>query len=150
MNILKNLKSWFFSDIPKNLLIVVSLLLILFNLVSFRTEIIEQQAERQGRGYIFLGSKYLGLADFLKPAKDVGFLTDWDMDDRVAAMEFAQAEYVLAPVKLKKQSVQHEYVILSFQNPLAALQAIQQYRLIPLKKNQFNIILAANPNAKIP
>jgi hypothetical protein len=148
MPILKTSKFFPNQSLSQKLLLFLASLLVMLNLVSLGRDITRRRAERKERPYIFLGNKYLGLDAFLKPVDRVGFLTDRDMNDLAAAMEFAQAEYVLVPVKLDKQSPAHEYVILSFDNPLNAMRTVQQYQLTPLRQNQFGVILARNPKAQ--
>jgi hypothetical protein len=69
------------------------------------------------------------------------------MDDRINAMEFAQAEYALAPITLDINNPTHEYVILNYANPLAAFAKVKELNLVVWKQNQLGIILARNPNA---
>jgi hypothetical protein len=130
---------------PKSVFLALCLAGLLFNLTQSWAAFSKQQRVRSQQPYIFLGFKYLGLSEFFAAGSRVGYLTDRDQEQRANAMEFAQAEYILAPVTLDLNNAEHEYLILAFSSPQKTLQAIKEKKLIPLKQNKFGIILAKNP-----
>jgi len=93
----------------------------------------------------FLGIKFLGLNPFLKNAVRIGYLTDSSLDETTAAAEFAQAQYVLAPIILEFNNPDLRFVLVNGSSIEQSLKLIRQNGLKPLKGNQFQILLTQNP-----
>ena len=82
------------------------LCILLFNAVTLTKEIRILGVIRQKIPYLFMGNKFLGLESILKDIKYVGYYTDKSMDRDKDALQFAQAQYVLAPIILDKAADQ--------------------------------------------
>lgn len=103
---------------------------------------------RKRRPYVFLGVKFLGLKDFVGHVQYIGYYTDKDLDQNQNAMQFSQAQYVLAPVILDLNNLRHEFIVFDCTSPKAAMDKIKEIGAVPLRVNQFGVILAGNPAAK--
>jgi len=68
------------------------------------------------------------------------------MDNKKDAMQFAQAQYKLAPIILDLNNIDHKYIIFDCSNLNTAKEKIKELRLTPIRQNQFGIILTRNPN----
>lgn len=141
---------WTNLSVREKILGGLSVCLIVGNLIAFAGQLSRNTATRQERPYIFLGYKFLGLQEILVGHERIGYLTDKDMDERVAAMEFAQAEYALAPVTLDLNNPAYEYILLNFSHPAPALAKVKELGLVVWKQNQFGVILAKNPQFQNP
>jgi len=135
---------------PAAIFLTLCLLVLFFNLVQSVAAFNKQQLVRADHPYLFFGFKYLGINEFLPEASRAGYLTDKNPDERLNAMEFAQAEYILLPATLDLNNADHEYLILAFSSTEAAGKAIKANGLVPLKQNRFGIILAKNPRGSRP
>jgi hypothetical protein len=124
--------------------------LLLWNLITVCQKMQTARKARQKYPYIFLGYKFRGLNEILPGVKRLGYLTDKDMDARVNAMEFAQAEYILTPITLDLNNPDHEYLLLNYTTPSTALGKIKELHLTVWKQNQLGIILAKNPKIRTP
>lgn len=120
-------------------------ILIILNTFNLYKEIRGLGQIRKKVPFIFMGNKFLGLEDLLKNAERVGYVTDKDLDVNQPALQFAQAQYILAPVILELNSTNHLFVLFDCTDEETALKRIQEAGLKPIKKNQFGIILAGNP-----
>lgn len=93
----------------------------------------------------FLGMKFSGLNPFLKNSIRIGYLTDSSLDETTAAAEFAQAQYILAPIILEFNNPDLRFVLVNGSSFEQSLELIRQNGLNPIKGNQFQIILTQNP-----
>lgn len=93
----------------------------------------------------FPGLKFRGLNEVLPGVEFIGYYTDKNLDDMANATQFAQAQYVLAPIILLKGHEDFPYVIFDCTSPEVALKKIAELKFIAVKKNPFGIILARNP-----
>lgn len=124
------------------LFFVLTMLVCVSNAGHIKKYLAVKELERQRLPYIFLGMKFLGLDETLKDMEWVGYYTDKNLDDRIAAMQFAQAQLVLAPRILDLNNTSHEFTIFDCSSPEAAWQKIRELGAQPLKQNQFGVILA--------
>ena len=124
--------------------IIVVALLIVFNSTASYKEIRLLRQIRRQVPYIFMGNKFLGLKAILKDAKSIGYYTDKNLDDNKPALQFAQAQYTLAPIILDLNNTNHSFVLFDCSSEEIALQKIKEAGLVPMKKNQFGIILAGH------
>jgi len=121
------------------------------NVVTLFREIAQTKSTRQKTPYFFLGAKFFGISGILKKEARVGYMTDKDLDDRVAAMQFSQAQLILAPTILELNGSGHKFAIYDYANPVQALKEIKASRLHPLARNRFGLILAGErPKAIAP
>ena len=139
------INSLFNRPLTQTLFLLGCLVVLGINFVTFGIKLKENRAARVKNPYIFLGYKFLGLNQILGPVDRIGYITDKNIDDRVNAMEFAQAEYTLVPITLDLNNPDHEYLILACTSPEIALAMSREMGWIPLKQNAFGIILAQNP-----
>ncbi len=117
-----------------------------FNLLSSHKQI-QSLYRKYGKGASsFLGAKFAGLKPFLKNSQRIGYLTDQSLDEKIAAAEFAQAQYVLAPIILDFNNPNLRFVLVNASSLSQSLELIKQHHLKPLKGNQFNILLTQNPD----
>ena len=93
----------------------------------------------------FPGLKFAGLNTLLPKEQFIGYYTDKDLDDKANAAQFAQAQYVLAPLILQKGEKDFEYVLFDCTSPEAAHREIDALKFTAIKQNRFGIILARNP-----
>jgi len=116
--------------------------LLSINVVTLFQEIAKTKSTRQKNPYFFLGAKFFGISSILRSESHVGYLTDKDLDDRIAAMQFSQAQLILAPTILDLNNSDHKFAIYDYTNPVKALTAIKKAGLYPLARNRFGLILA--------
>ena len=131
---------------------MLAILLITANnvLASFK-DIWDLHTRRQRNPYFFSGTIFSGLKKILKESKYVGYYTDKSMDLTPYAAQFAQAQYILAPIILDFNNTDHEFIFFDCLDEKAALKKIKEIKAIPFKKNKFGIMLAtkirSNPSA---
>ncbi len=133
--------------LPQICFLLLCASVILINTTRYYKKYKKTQKLRKTFPYTFPGFKFSGLADLLKNSQYVGYLTDKDPDDPQQAMQFAQAQFVLAPVILDRNIVQHEYILFDYSDTAAAWQLIKKQGLQPVRRNQLGIILVKNPQA---
>jgi len=138
------------KSLAQHIFIGLTLILLGSNLFYSHKQLKEKHAAREKIPYIFLGYKYLGINALIGSNGRVAYLTDKNMDDRVNAMEFAQAEVLLVPLTLDLNNPQHEYVILACSSDEENFKKARELGLTPLRRNPFGIILAKNPKASQP
>lgn len=147
-----NLKSFFAllsrRFFPQAIFIGLSMLFLGGNLFQLQAQISKKNAERKKIPYIFLGYQFLGLNALLGNAERIGYITDKNLDDRVVAMEFAQAEFILAPITLDLNNPQHEFLILACTSPEENWKKAKELGLVPLRQSPFGVFLAQNPTAR--
>ena len=137
-----------------------ALAIILYNTAALYKEIRLLGQIRRQIPYIFMGNKFLGLNTVLKSMKYVGYYTDKNLDENKPALQFAQAQYILAPIILDLNNTHHPFVLFDCSSEEVALQKIKENGLTPIKRNQFGIILArhlennrpsnSKPNLHVP
>ena len=132
----------------RSILITAAVIFIILNSISLFQKISQMSAVRKRIPYLFMGYKFSGLSDILKDSTYVSYYTDKDMHERQNALQFAQAQYVLAPIILDRALLSHEYILLDCSSDKTALKKIEELGVLPVKRNQFGIILARNPKYK--
>lgn len=123
-------------------------MVLIFNAVRLGQELKKMKETREKMPYIFVGLKFGGLKDILGHISYMGYYTDKDMDNRIDALQFAQAQYTLAPIVLDFNNTQYEYVLFDCSKEQIAFEKIEEIGAVPIRKNQFGIILARNPKIK--
>ena len=129
---------------PQTFFLVCALLIIVFNAVTLYKKTSQLGQIRQQIPFLFLGNKFLGLKEILKNPKYLGYYTDNNLDENKAAMQFAQAQYILAPIILDLNNTDHPFVLFDCSREEIAMQKIKEAGLVPIKRNQFGIILAGH------
>ncbi len=117
------------------------------NITRYYQEYTQMRRKRQESPYLFLGLQFSGLQDILENAETIGYLTDKDLQAQPNAMQFAQAQFILAPVILDTNFSGHKYILLDCSRPEIAWAMIKKFRFQPLRKNQFGIVLVRNPQS---
>jgi len=130
----------------RNFFIGIAFILIGLNTISLFQKITRMSQIRKKIPYIFVGYKFSGLNDLLKDKTYISYYTDKDLNERTHALQFAQAQYVLTPTILDRTLLNHEYILFDCSNEETAFEKIKELGVIPIRKNQFGIILAQNPN----
>ncbi len=123
------------------------LVVLAINIQSLSRKILLMKKVRQKIPFLFMGYKFSGLKDILADTQIMGYYTDKDLNQRPAALQFAQAQYILAPIILDLNDIGHEYILFDCSEAEVAQKKIAESGMIPLRKNQFGIILARNPRA---
>ncbi len=145
-----NKKLLIFAQLWKTpLFLTIGSLLLAFNLFCSAKETIKMSQVRKRIAYTFLGDRFRGLEDFIGNAPHIGYATDKNLDDNRSAMQFAQAQLVLAPTILDLNNTTHEFVIFDYTTPQAAIKKIKELKLQALKANPYGIILAGNPDTNV-
>jgi len=123
--------------------IFLSLLLILvfLNLFTFGKEVVLYEKVRAVAPHQFPGYKFLELQSILKNESVVGYYTDKGLSVFENSREFSQAQFVLAPLVLDADNMNHRYVILACSTPSAAIEAIKMLKAEPVKISPSGIIL---------
>jgi hypothetical protein len=130
---------------PQILFIFLASATVLFNTTKLYKEIKKTQATRANIPYVFTGVKFTGLKSVLNHAEYIGYYTDKDLDNRQDAAQFAQAQYILAPIILDLNNTDHEYILFDCSSLAVTLDKIQELGILPMRRNQFGIVLARNP-----
>ncbi len=131
----------------RSLFLAGAFLLGAWNAATVVREIRDTARRRAGLPYYFPGLKFSRLEEVLRGQRYVGYLTDKDLDEKFHAMQFSQAQYVLAPVILDLNDASHRYILFDFTSQDRAMARIAETGALPLMKNNFGIILALNPGA---
>ena len=131
-----------FKDWPSGLFLSGIALILGINVFTLRQEFWEVRGKRQKHPQIFLGWKFSGLQETLAGVPFVSYYTDRDLDDRINAMQLAQAQYVLAPTILDQHNLGHEFLLLDCDDPARAWDHITTEGLKPVKASPFGTILA--------
>ncbi len=101
----------------------------------------QQVALRAKVPFYFQGLKFGGLEDIFQDVTAVGYFSDMNITEPAAAAQYAQAQYVLAPIILDLDYAQHEYILTNCRDPRKALAKMQELGTVPLRRNQFDIML---------
>ena len=133
---------------PKHIFIALVSIILVLNAMQLGQELRRMKEIREKTPYIFIGVKFGGLKDILGNTSYIGYYTDKSMDNRVDALQFAQAQYTLAPIILDLNNTDHEYILFDCSQEQIAFEKIEEIGAIAIRKNQFGIILAKNPKAK--
>lgn len=130
----------------RNALLVGAILsALVFNLFKTQKKFQSFAVKARTKPFIFIGTQFEGLKDPLHGLQKVGYYTDRSLDERFAAAQFAQAQYVLAPVILDLNNIDHPLVIFDFKNKNKSVQNILELEMIPVSISPSGIILAENP-----
>ena len=133
------------------LILAIALGVLGVNITDYYQEYSRLRQKRQNGPYPFLGLQFSGLQDILQGTETIGYVTDKDLNVQQNAMQFAQAQFMLAPVVLDIDFTGHEYILLDCSRPEITWNLINKFRLLPLRRNPFGIVLARNPHSlKIP
>jgi glutaredoxin len=140
LSALKNFKKKFLH--ARALFIAVILIMTGANLFHLSQKILETKKQRETVPYVFVGAKFSGLDKILKDVPRVGYYTDKNLDKKAPAAQFAQAQYVLAPIVLDLNYDKHTFVLFDCSTEEKAMDKIKELGFKPLKRNPFGIILA--------
>ena len=134
---------------PSRLFFIILLsIVVVINCSRTYKDLIDKKILRSLMPAQFPGLKFSGLKEILTGFADVshiGYYTDMSLDDIPPAMQFSQAQFVLAPIILDLDYKQHEFILLDCSSEKVALRKIKELKAIPLKKNAFGIILIRKP-----
>ncbi len=121
-------------------------IVILINSIQLTQEIIKLNQVRKYHSYSYPGHQFLGISSFLENSQYIGYYTDKNLSDNLSARQFAQAQYILAPIILDLNYIHHRYILLDCTTEQKAWAKIKELNLIPYKISKSGIILAKNPN----
>ncbi|MDP2653015.1 MAG: hypothetical protein Q8Q08_03180 [Candidatus Omnitrophota bacterium] len=136
-----------FPQAAQAVFILAALAATLVNAAQLIAETVRTHRQRAIAPYPLPGNKFLGLNDFIPGASRIGYYTDKNLDINEHAMQFSQAQYVLAPIILDLNNTGHKFVIFDCSSEDVAMVRIREFQLVPFKRNPFGIILAVNPAA---
>ena len=134
---------------PTFLFLPVLLIALASNILSSLYEVTKMKKIRAKIPYVFMGYKFSGLKDILGDQQFLGYYTDKSLDERLPALQFAQAQYILAPIILDFNNTEYEYILFDCSQGEVAQKKIHELGVIPIRKNQFGIILAHNPGVRM-
>ena len=127
----------------KNLYAVFWVLFCAANAFILVRDILGVQQEREdSRMFYFIGMRFSGLQGILKNVDYIGYYTDKDPADKITAAQFSQAQYILAPVILDLDNTSHRFILFNCSIEKKAFEIIEKIGAVPLKKNQYGIVLA--------
>lgn len=129
-------------DPRRTLFFILILLVISFNLSEWPAEFKDAGLKTRTALRGFPGLKFSGLEEILAGVTAVGYITDKDLSVKENQLQFSQAQYVLAPLILDVNSLRHEFLLFDCTSEEKALAAIKAIGAVPLKRNQYGIILA--------
>jgi len=130
------------------LFLIAAGVILAFNLYGAIKETAKLAKIRKRIPYTFTGDRFLGLDHFIGKAPAIGYYTDKNIEkDSRAAMQFAQAQFTLAPTLLDLNNLEHEFVVFDCSSPQTAMKKLQESGLSPLKANPHGIILAQRKNS---
>lgn len=138
---LKSKKNFPAVSKPKIIFILAILIIIATDVWNSSQDIWDLHSKREKNPFFFVGYIFSGLDDILKDTKYVGYFTDKSMDNSAYAAQFAQAQYTLAPIILDLNNTQHDFILFDCENLTTAQQKIKELQLLPIRRNQFGIIL---------
>lgn len=128
-------------------------LLIMAGFLAFNTwelagRAAKMHAIRRAQTYPFVGLQFSPVKDIIRPFPDrIGYLTDKDLSEILPGMQFAQAQYVLAPAILDLNNTDHRYLLLDYADKKLMRKVTAEHQLVPLRQTRGGVILAANPKA---
>ncbi|MFA5260200.1 MAG: hypothetical protein WC450_03105 [Candidatus Omnitrophota bacterium] len=129
------------------LILTIAWGIVAVNITDYYQTYSQTRQKRQDVPYTFPGIQFSGLQDILQNTETIGYLTDKDLNEQQHALQFAQAQFMLAPVILDTNFPGHEYILLDCSRPEITWALINKFRLRPLRRNQFGIVLARNPRS---
>lgn len=118
------------------------LIVVTLNLSELIPDTLTIEQRKKYIPFYFQGFKFSGLEEILNGIEHVGYYTDQDISLNYHLAEFAQAQYILAPVILDLNNTQHEFILFNCSSEGKAFAKIKDIGAIPLKKNKFGILLA--------
>ena len=131
----------------KQLILTVTLAgYIFFNLIILSQEIIRLLNYRKIMVHNKIGYQFDGLQQYLKGQDVVGYFSDINLKKDAAGKVFAQAQFMLAPVILDSDNLNHPFIIMVCREPKTAFIKMKQIGAEPLVMNaSTGIYLAKKP-----
>lgn len=129
---------------PPFIFLVGSLIVITINMTELLVDVTTIEQRKTYIPFYFQGFKFSGLDDILKDVKYVGYYTDKDLTVTHHLAEFAQAQYIVAPVILDLNNTKHKFILFDCTSEGKAFTKIREIGAIALRKNKYGIILAQN------
>lgn len=128
---------------PSFLYIAIAFLIVAFNSYELWVDTFKVAKQRKEIPFFFSGFKFLGLEEIFHHTAYVGYYTDKDLPhDKLAAAEFGQAQYILAPTILDLNNLNHEFILFNCSSEKIAFEKIKEIKALPMKRNSFGVILA--------
>jgi len=91
--------------------------------------------------YDIVGYQFGGLDQFLKDVEVMGYYTGNNLEDKADVKLFSHAQFVLAPIILDLNNLEHEYILFVCKDKSHALKKISEIKAMPLRGNQYGMIL---------
>ena len=146
MGIIKKIYAWkgMFRRSPLATTIFACLLgvIVIINCVAAARTIISTRKLRRTTPFYFLGSAFSSFEEALAGKSHIGYYTDKDLGKTVHAAQFAQAQFILAPVILDTDYRKYEFIILDCSSLSNVLEKMRGIGAVPVKINAFGIVLA--------
>jgi len=131
--------------LTKKILWAIITLLAAINIVQTTMNLISIYPRRKPIAFNFAGQKFDGLQKVLKNEKYVGYYTDQNVDTPKPGMELLQAQYMVAPLILDPNNIEHHYVIVNCVNIPAAIQKFKALGARPITGNNNGLFLVERP-----
>ncbi len=126
----------------KSVFSAIIIIAIIINAIELFKKTPKNIAQRNNLPFYFLGMKFAGLDKILGGVTRIGYYTDRDLSKNSEAAQFSQAQYILAPAILDPYNLNHAFTLFDCSSQEKCQEKIRASNAIPLKKNQFGVILA--------
>jgi hypothetical protein len=93
-----------------------------------------------------IGDHFALLKDILEDTPRIGYYTDKSIEDITVASLFGQAQYVLLPVLLELNALDHPFVIFDYKDTNYAIENVLRLGMIPIMQNSSGTVLAKKPD----
>ena len=130
---------------PQSIFTVLALIVITLNLSELIPDLTSIEQRKQYTPFYFQGLIFAGLDDVLHNSEVIGDYTDKDLSCNATLAQFAQAQYIVAPVMPDLNNLKHDLILFDCTSEEKAFEKIKDIGAMALRKNQFGIILARNP-----
>ena len=117
----------------------------IINSIVFQMETKRINAYRQYVDQQLIGYKFSGLDEFLKGVEIIGYYTGTNLKEEEEERSFIQAQYMLAPILIEFNNLNHEYILFVCKDESLSWIKIKELGLEPLRRNKYGIILAKHP-----
>jgi len=135
-----------FSKLPFDLLIAICFVIMtIVNAPALTKEVQRIYNFKKTNAHQLIGYQFYGVGQFLDDVQIMGYYTDLNIDkddEDEGARLFAQAQYILAPVILDPNNLNHDYILFVCSEEKVAWLKMKEINAQPLRRNKFGMILA--------
>ena len=129
---------------PQFLFLLGVLVVLTINATELLVEVTSIEERKTYIPFYFQGFKFSGLDDVFEGVTYAGYYTDKDLNVTRHLAQFAQAQYIVAPVILDLNLTNREFILFDCIKEETAFAKIKEIGAVALRKNKFGIILAQN------